>query len=604
MTAVPTTSAEVRVLYGSETGNAEFLCDDLVEELAAHGVTSSSMPLDDVDATDLAALGTALIIVSTTGDGDMPYGADTFWERLDTDDAPDCTGLHYAVLALGDRTYTYFCEAGTRIDERLAQLGATRIADRVDCDAAYDARAGAWIHERAAQLEQPAAGAAVTAGTAAVTVVVPVTHDDGSDSDRRPGDADAWDPDGWGPDVLGDERAPSDTVFGGSMPGDTDMRVAASGDASRQRSPWTREHPYAARLTRVERLSGPGPGCGDNREVIHCELDLGDSGIVPQPGDSLAVVADNAPYAVDRFLDAAGLTGGESFDGQSFLSLARDRWELRFASVPLLQAVAAGAPRTDIGILVAAANRAGLDDWVRGHTVADALSRLPAPLAPAELARLMQPVRARAYSVASAPGTKPGLAHLAVAVERPMAPTMRSGVASGLLADRLAVGDRVRMFPQPNRSFRLPDDPTAPIVMIGPGVGVAPFRAFLQQRSRDPSPGPAWLFFGNRHENGGFLYHDDWLGFREAGVLTRLDTAFSRDRQPVYVQDRMREHAAELVRWLRDGAYVYVCGDARRMAPDVDDALRGILTAELGTTAGTALLARLRDERRYRTDVY
>lgn len=584
--APPTT---VHVLYGSETGNAEFLCDDVVEALGEHGIHAASTPLDDIPADQLGTLGTALIVVSTTGDGEMPYGADAFWERIDTDRAPRCDGLRYAVLALGDSTYTYFCEAGTLIDERLAELGATRIADRVDCDAAYDARAEAWIKERVAQLltlvgvDDAAVAddeAPVDTGQAAVTA-----------------SSDGWDPKDWGPDVLGDDRAPSPTLFGSPSP--EPARASAGIAAPSVRSPWTREQPFPATLTARRRMSGPG------HDVVHCELDLTGSDIVLQPGDSLGVVAVNDDDTVRRFLDAAGADGTACVDGQTLQILAHDTWELRFPSAALLEAVGRDAPHTAIGAAAVAGDRAGMDDWVRTHTVADALTLLPRALASDELATLMRPIRARAYSVASSPLVHPGSAHLLVAVERPNGAFMRSGTASGFLADRVSAGDHVKVFPMPNRSFHLPDDPSTPIIMIGPGVGVAPFRAFVQHRSRQPGAGPVWLFFGGRHKDADFLYRDEWQTLRDEGVLTRIDTAFSRDQaDKIYVQHRMREHAAELADWVRRGACVYVCGDARHMAVDVDTTLRDILRGHREADAEDALFSRLCDDKRYRVDVY
>lgn len=540
----------VRVLYGSETGNAEFLCDDLMAALAERGIAASASELDDVAPIELSGLGTALVIVSTTGDGDMPYGAGEFWDSLESDETPKCDGLRYAVLALGDSTYPYFCEAGTRIDERLADLGATRIADRVECDAAYDRKAAEWIADRVHQLVERVDPVGGAANIGADGCAAPVARPDG----------------------------PSDTARDG-------------------RPSWTREHPFQAAVTAVTPLSGPA-----DREVVEIELDLSDADIGPLPGDSIGIVARNEPFATSRFLAVARLDGTEMVGDEPCGLLARDRWELRFPSGALLAETARRAPGTDLGCAVISGDRSWVDNWTGTHTVADVLALMPEPPDVEALAALMTPVRARAFSLAGIDGAR---VRIAVAVERPGSATMRAGVASGFLAERVAVGDRIDTVPMPNRAFRLPCDPTKPIIMVGTGVGVAPFRAFLIERARTAGAGPAWLFFGNRHEQGGFLYRADWQELSRAGALSRIDTAFSRDQpQKIYVQHLMRTHGAEIVRWLAGGAVLYVCGDAEAMASDVRRAVHDVLVEHLGSADGGALFAAMRSEQRYLEDVY
>ncbi|ALJ21954.1 diflavin oxidoreductase [Microbacterium sp. No. 7] len=537
--------ATLRILFGTEMGNAELVADNLGDALGARGVETECVALNDQPVDELAGLGVVLIVTSTSGEGDMPYTADKFWRSLTAADAPSLAGLHYAVLALGDSGYTYFCEAGVRVDARFAELGATRIADRVDCDVSYVEPSDAWIAARVAQL-------------------VPA-----------PGGAD-----------VAPDPAP---------------RPAAA-STSPVPSPWTRDTPFEATLTAARLLSAPGSA----KEIRHYELDLSGSGIDYQPGDSLAVVPVNDPVAVDRFLAAAGLSGSESYDGEPVRSLAEQRWELRFPSGRLLDVVASRAPETALGRGMTADGHAAGEEWVRTRSVSETLRELPVPLPLDELGPLMTPIRYRAYSIASSPRTHPDQVHLMVATQRNAGDAaLPSGVGSGFLADRVRPGDTVRVFPFPNRTFRLPADPATPIVMIGPGVGVAPFRGFLADRAQHEDRGPAWLFYGDQHEATDFSYRDEWEALLADGVLTRLDTAFSRDgARKLYVQDRMREHGAELVRWLRDGAHLYVCGDGKRMAADVDAALLELAVAELGETAGAELVERLNHEKRYLRDVY
>ncbi len=540
----------VNILFGTETGSAEFLSDDLRETLNKRGIDSTVGEFSDVDWATLMDGSPALIIVSTTGEGDMPRDTEAFWERLSTAAPHACDGLRYAVLALGDHVYTHFCHAGKLIDARLAELGGARLADRLDCDAAYDRPAAAWIADRAAQLAKP---------------------------DAEPGSRTEH-------PARADDRAAA-----------VDAAESPGGSPSAR---WTRENPFWAPVSDIVRLTAPD--C-DHR-VVGVELDLSGSGVTLEPGDSLGIVPTNDPSTVERFLMTAGIPEWADAGGASFADLARTRWELRFPSLALLRAVAAVG---ELGAALAGDDTAGLDSWVAGHCVADAVALLNHRLEPVELADLMGPIRPRAYSWAGTSPDDPGGAQFAVAVDRPDGAAVCSGVAGGYLTIRSSVGDRVPAFPLPNRMFHLPADPAVPIVMVGAGAGVAPYRAFLQQRARQKGAGPAWLIFGNRRANSDFLYKSDWAEFLRRGTLTRLDTAFSRDQpEKTYVQHRIRQRGADLVAWLEGGAYWYVCGDARRMAPAVSGALHDVFEERLGPGAGAEMLTRLRAEKRYRVDVY
>ncbi len=545
-TAPPTT---IHILYGSEMGNAELVADNLNDALAAKGIDTSCQELNEQELDELNDLGVLLVVVSTCGEGDMPYSADQFWRRLSSDSAPSLENLRFAVLAMGDSGYTYFCEAGAQMDARLAELGATRVADRVDLDVNYVEPSEEWI---AARVEQFTAGAAAAG----------------------PGD---------------EAEAPTPSAAHKFKPN------------APKASEYNRANTFDATLTEARALSLPGSA----KQIFHFEIDTSGSGIEYHAGDSVAIVPVNSAEAVRAFLDAAGLSGDEVVDGRTVRALA-EGWELRFPSGALLEAVSKRAPESDLAKALARGDHAAGEDWIRTNGVCETLRQFDAPLPVEEIAALMGPVRYRAYSIASTPLTHPNSMHLTVSVQRNGADAaLPAGIGSGFLSDCVKVGDTVRLFPFPNRNFRLPEDSATPVIMVGPGVGVAPFRAFLSERANTPGTGPTWLFFGDQHEATDFIYREDWSIFSESGVLTRLDTAFSRDQErKVYVQDRMREHAAELVRWLQDGAYFYVCGDGKRMAADVDRALHEICVAELGAEAGERLMERLQSEKRYLRDIY
>lgn len=541
-------AATVDILFGTQTGTAELLAGEAAAGARARGLGANATALDAVTPERLAALSHLLVVVSTYGEGEMPDNAGLFWDALRAEGAPRLEGLRYAVLGLGDRGYDDFCHAAKLIDARLAELGATRIHDRVDCDVEYEEPAAAWT---TAVLDRLAEETGATAGAA---------------------------PAGGG----------------------------ATGPATPAgRSPWNKRNPYRSRLLVNRLLSAPGSA----KEIRHYEFDLGDSGIDYRAGDALAVVPVNDETLVGALLDHLGATGDEDTGGRPLAEALRSGREIRTPSKELLADLAERAPDGELAAVLARGDRAALDDWLATRDVLELLRDTgSAGPGAAELLPLLRPLQARQYSISSSPLAHPGRIHLTVASVRYDSPGRRhTGVASTYLADRLADGADAGVYLQPNASFGVPADDDTPMIMIGPGTGIAPFRGFLHERAARGANGPNWLFFGDQHRRTDFVYEDELAGLRDRGVLTRLDLAFSRDQaEKIYVQTRMRESARELYDWLEDGAYLYVCGDASRMAKDVEAALLDVIAGQRARGADDAAdyLAELRRAKRYVRDVY
>ncbi|WP_412161272.1 sulfite reductase subunit alpha [Curtobacterium flaccumfaciens] len=555
--SAPTTTIDV--LFGTQTGNAEFLADELVAGAKARGLGGRASALDAVTPEQLAEMSHVLVVTSTYGEGEMPDNAGLFWDAIQASTVPRLEGLQYAVLGLGDTSYDEFCQAGKLLDTRFEQLGATRINDRVDCDVDFEDAAALWT---AAVLDRLAAEAGATA-------------------------------------------APGATTGGGAGDGAAATGGAGASRASRPGSQWNKRNPYPSRLVENRLLSSPRSA----KEIRHYEFDLGDSGIEYAAGDALAVVPVNDEVFVADLLEQVGANGGEAFDGRPITEVLRTDREIRTPSKDLIADLVQRAPSSELAAVVAHGDKHELDRWLWGRDVLDLL-RDAGPAAPGldELLPNLRPLQARQYSISSSPLAHPDRIHLTIASVRYGDPhRMYAGVASTFLADRVDPDGTVDVYLQPNASFGVPADESAPMIMIGPGTGVAPFRGFLHERAASGATGRNWLFFGDQHRDTDFVYRDELTELQEQGVLDRLDLAFSRDQaEKVYVQTRMLERSAELFAWLEDGGHVYVCGDASRMAKDVEAALLQVIRTGRGRGEddAQAYLADMRRAKRYVRDVY
>ncbi len=491
------------IAFGSQSGNAESLAKRLAREATSRGFAARAAGLDSLHPTDFIKDQNVLLITSTWGEGDMPDNAVSFWDGINQNgSSPKLDGVKYSVLALGDKNYgDTFCLAGKKIDERLAELGATRITERVDCDVDFDDLAKKW---------SSAAFTALT-GSSETTAVT---------------------------------AEPEETGY-------------------------TKKNPFPAKLLANNNLNARGSA----KDTHHIALSLAGSDLSYEVGDALGVYVQNCPEVVDAVIAA------HSFDPNAEVTLPDG------GTAPLRDAL---LKHYEVRNLLGKPHEADV-------TLTSFIENL----------RKLQP---RLYSIASSLKAHPEEVHLCIAAVRYSADGVpHKGVASTFLSDRLALGDTTGIYFHAANHFRLPSDLTKPVIMVGPGTGIAPFRAFLEEREATAAPGKNWLFFGDQKRACDFLYHDQIIEWVQKGFLTRLDTAFSRDQEEkIYVQTRMLQAANELWQWLEEGAHFYVCGDAKRMAKDVDEALHSIIQTAGGKSAdeAAAYVTQMKKEKRYARDVY
>ncbi|EOF6512475.1 NADPH-dependent assimilatory sulfite reductase flavoprotein subunit [Salmonella enterica] len=539
-------SLGITLISASQTGNARRVAEALRDDLLAVNLNVNLVNAGDYKFKQIACEKLLVVVTSTQGEGEPPEEAVALHKFLFSKKAPRLNNTAFAVFSLGDTSYEFFCQAGKDFDNKLAELGGERLLDRVDADVEYQTVAAQW-------------------------------------------------------------RARIVDVLKSRTPVTTPVPSVVSGAVNEiHTSPYTKEAPLRASLSVNQKITGRN----SEKDVRHIEIDLGDSGLCYQPGDTLGVWYQNDPALVKEIVELLWLKGDEpvAVDGKLLPLTEALQWhfELTVNTAGIVENYAT-LTRSEF-LLPLVGDKAQLQHYAAATPIADMLRFSPSQLDADSLVGLLRPLTPRLYSIASSQAEVENEVHLTVGVVRyDIEGRARAGGASSFLAERVDDEGEVRVFIEHNDNFRLPTNPETPIIMIGPGTGIAPFRAFIQQRAADEASGKNWLFFGNPHFTEDFLYQVEWQRYVKEGLLSRIDLAWSRDqKEKIYVQDKLRERGAELWRWINDGAHIYVCGDANRMAKDVEQALLEVI-AEFGgmdLESADEYLSELRVARRYQRDVY
>lgn len=562
--AAAASGERIAVLYASQSGTAEGLARRLAKELKAQGYAPAVATLVGYTPAALAAESCALILASTYGDGEAPDGVQPFYEQLCLEHFPRMEKLRYSVFALGDKHYEHFCRFGVDLDAKLAALGANPLCRRVDSDVDVEQPFADWKASVLAQLTRVHAAA------------------------------------------TSDNHAPAAQIVHAA-----EFKTAdAAPQVAKAASKFSRENPLRARLMEKRNLTHSA----SSKVTLHLAFSTENSGLTYEAGDAFGVIPSNDPNLVAEILQRMRLNGNEQVCcGKSTTTTLHDALlhnvQITRLSRKIVQEYARRGNCAALLELLAADRHADLEQYVSPRGLIDLLVEFPGAVDdPSDLLVMLPRLTPRLYSISSSPAAHAGQVHATVAVVRYVANQReRGGVCSTLLADRTFLSDQLSIYIQPNKKFRLPADPDASMIMIGPGTGVAPFRGFLHERRALGHKGRNWLFFGERSSTSDFLYREELQTMVADGHLARLDTAFSRDQEhKVYVQDRMLEQSRQFWRWLEEGASVFVCGDASRMAKDVHRAICTIVEREgaMSSERAEEYVGQLKDQHRYHRDVY
>ncbi|MEH7308843.1 assimilatory sulfite reductase (NADPH) flavoprotein subunit [Neobacillus drentensis] len=544
----PTISKDVTILFGSQTGNAQGLAKKAAKKLEADGFQVTVLAMSDFKPNNLKKVENLLIVASTHGEGTPPDNALSFHEFLHGKRAPKLDHLRFSILALGDSSYEFFCQTGKDFDKRLEELGGLRLYPRFDCDLDYDEPAAEWLAGVLSNLKEGDGGSKVPLQEQVTQIV---------------------------------------------------------------ESTYSRSNPFRAEVLENINLNGRG----SNKETHHLELSLEGSGLTFEPGDSLGIYPENDHALVTLLLEEMNwdpeqlVTVNKKGESLPLKDALISHFEITTLTKPLIEKAARLSANQNLQELLSPGNEEKLKTYIDGRDLLD-LSRDFTPWigSAQEFVDILRKMPSRLYSISSSLAANPDEVHLTIGAVRYEAHGReRKGVCSIQAAERLQPGDTVPVYIQHNDNFKLPMNPDAPIIMVGPGTGTAPFRSFMQEREEIGAEGKSWFFFGDQHFVTDFLYQTEWQKWLQNGVLTKMDVAFSRDMaEKVYVQHRMLEHSKELYEWLEEGAHLYICGDEKNMAHDVHNTLIEIIEKEgsLSREKAVEYLAEMQQQKRYQRDVY
>jgi sulfite reductase (NADPH) flavoprotein alpha-component len=557
ISAPATASLKIAVLYASQSGTAEGLARKVTKELKAKGHIASLISLEGYTPAALAAERYAVIIASTYGEGEAPESVRPFYEQLCLEHFPRYGDLSYSVLALGDSSYEHFCKFGVDLDQKLASLGGVRLCERIDCDLDLDEPFARWQNTLLTRLTE-----IVTA--------------------RPASDA---------PAVIISPTPPSSV-------------------ASTNSPIHTRANPYRAQIVDKRPLTHEV----SSKLTLHMAFSIDDSALKYEAGDSCGIIPQNDRSLVEEILHTLNFSPQAPVQlphagATTLIDALLNHLQITRLTRKMIDAYATIGHCHTLSNLLIPEQQSHLEKYTYDRSVIDLLHDYPGVLLdPADLVAMLPKLAPRLYSISSSPRAHAGEIHTTVAVVRYRSHNRdRGGVCSTLLAERMPTGETLPIYIQPNKKFRLPQQADAPIIMIGPGTGIAPFRSFLHERRTLGHTGRNWLFFGERSASTDFLYREELIAMQADRHLARLDLAFSRDQdRKIYVQDRMLEQAPTFYSWLEEGASIYVCGDASRMAKDVDATIHAIVEQQSGLPreAATEYVQQLKDRHRYHRDVY
>lgn len=537
----------ITVVYGSETGNAQSLAEIFADRLVEHNYTVKLTAMDEIKQKEFKKVEDLFVITATHGEGDPPDNALTFHEFIHSRKAPKLENVRFSVLALGDESYEYFCQTGKDFDAKLLELGAERLTDRQDCDLDFDDLAEKWMNKNIEILNQSTGHGSTVTSTETVQ--------------------------------------------------------------SAKEKHYSKSNPYKAEVLENINLNGRG----SNKEVRHVELLLDNYGESFEPGDCVVVLPQNEPEIVTLLIETLGwdkdieIPINDDGDTLPLEKALTEHFEITKLTKPLLQKAAELFGNTEL--LSQIDNAEWIQQYVDGRDVIDLLIEFPtSELKPETFYKLLRKLPAREYSIASSYEATPDEVHITVGAVRYEAhERTRKGVCSVQLAERIQPGDTLPIYLKKNPNFKFPFDEETPVIMIGPGTGVAPFRSYMQEREELGLSGNTWLFFGEQYFTTDFLYQTEWQAWLKDETLAKLDLAFSRDtEEKIYVQHRIAQQSELFYQWLQDGAAIYVCGDEKHMAKDVHDTIRSVIEQEgdMSEADAEAYLTQMKQEKRYQRDVY